>query len=391
MLGRFLAAPTGVLLVTACTVPLDAPAVAIDQVTSANRLGYNRLGYNRLGYNRLGYNKLSSHALSQGALVSEGWDEVLADDDARVLFQYVYECAAPADRSLTIAVGGADVTFAGSIGLAPEWLTGACGTECEQWISGCVIARINGLGVTVPLSLRGEHPALDTTAEERETFRFHELAAFGNIFDYDPATGYPRVLGVCQLPGVTGQLASYGVEPSHWLERRICGEAGRCGPLQVHGECKNPMAYGATQGMPQQIACEYKEAGLVDRCHPEVATVPGRDSLENGDLAGYFTTPSYRAINVVLQDRVCGDTWCDPGESFCSARYSPGCAADCPSSCDAFASCGDGVCDGPMTRKRYTANGQMISQMPHAYIEEHYTAFEAYEESAATCPQDCAP
>lgn len=399
MLARFAAASFAALLcVMGCADTTSQNSESTSQpVMSANRLGYNRLGYNRLGYNRLGYNKLSASSLTAAALTANGWADVLAgDDDAQVLFKYIYECAAPPGVTLTLADPGAGsgspgsggLSFTGQIGVAPQWLDGQCDADCEQWISACVIARINGLGVTVPISLRGANPALALDDVERSQFHFEELAAFGNIFDYDPATGYPRVLGVCQLPGLAGQLHATGIEQSHWLERRICGEAGRCGPLQVYGECKNPMAMAATQGMPQQITCEDKSDGVVDHCHPEIATVPGPASLANGGLAGYFTTPSYRAINVALQDEVCGDTFCDPQESFCAARFAPACAVDCPSSCDSFATCGDGICDVEMMRKVYDVPAQAISQMPKDWVEAH-ARYEPYRETADTCPQDC--
>lgn len=389
MLGRLFVLA---VVVMGCADTMSENAETRSQpVMSANRLGYNRLGYNRLGYNRLGYNKLSASSLAAGALTANGWTEVLADDDARILFKYIYECAAPPGATLALPIAGDTMTFTGQIGVAPQWLTDRCDEDCEQWISACVIARINGLGVTVPISLRGDNPALQLDDVERDTFHFEELAAFGNIFDYDDATGYPRVLGVCQLPGLAGKLASTGTEDSHWLERRICGEPGRCGPLQVYGECKNPQTYAAGMGMAQQITCEDKTAdGLVEHCHPERATVPGPASLRNGELAPYFATPAYHAINVALQDRVCGDTWCDAGEKFCRGRFATACETDCPSACDAFATCGDGVCDAAMTRKRYDVSPQAIGMMSHEWTEGH-AVYEPYEETAASCPEDCAP
>ncbi|TMQ12405.1 MAG: hypothetical protein E6J90_31645 [Deltaproteobacteria bacterium] len=202
MLGRL--APLALLV--GCMESSVDLASASQAVMSTNRLGYNRLGYNRLGYNRLGASKLSATRLTATALTAGGWAEVLADADAKVLFKYVYECAAPPGAPLEIDVPGGKLSYTGMIGLAPEWLTGTCNEECEQWISACVIARINGLGVTVPLSLRGNNPALAISDIERDQYKFQELAAFGNIFDYDPDTGFPRILGVCQLPGLAGEL-----------------------------------------------------------------------------------------------------------------------------------------------------------------------------------------
>ena len=65
--------------------------------------------------------------------------------------------ALPAGQSLT--AGG--VTFEGVTGVAPGWgVDGArCDGTCQQWVSACVISRINFLGVHVELSQRGDSAA----------------------------------------------------------------------------------------------------------------------------------------------------------------------------------------------------------------------------------------
>ncbi len=54
-------------------------------------------------------------------------------------------------------------TYYGSLGYAPEWKSGSCGTECQQLVTGCVLARTNyeGANVTVKLATYGTVHDLD--------------------------------------------------------------------------------------------------------------------------------------------------------------------------------------------------------------------------------------
>lgn len=104
----------------------------------------------------------------------------LDDPDRLATARYVVECALPADVTLVKEVGGEPVEFAGALGLAPEWESGPCDEDCQQWVSACVLARTNVSGQPVPLWLRGEHPMLG--AEAHPEFPNYEASFFGNLF-----------------------------------------------------------------------------------------------------------------------------------------------------------------------------------------------------------------
>ena len=46
---------------------------------------------------------------------------------------------------------GKNYTFAGSLGLAPGWKTGACDQNCQELISACLMAHVNTYGVHYPI------------------------------------------------------------------------------------------------------------------------------------------------------------------------------------------------------------------------------------------------
>ena len=61
----------------------------------------------------------------------------------------------------SVANPGQSYTFAGSLGIAPDWGASddaACDDTCQQWVSACVISRLNFLGVHVALSPPGSEP-----------------------------------------------------------------------------------------------------------------------------------------------------------------------------------------------------------------------------------------
>jgi hypothetical protein len=77
-------------------------------------------------------------------------------------------------------------TYPGGVGLAPGWETRGLYETEQRWVSACMAARVNYYGVSVSLSLRGDHAALDTVQEERDDYPHQEGAFWGNIFVQEP-------------------------------------------------------------------------------------------------------------------------------------------------------------------------------------------------------------
>jgi hypothetical protein len=173
----------------------DGPSLHSDALTQ-NALTQNALTQNALTQNALTQNALTQNALTQNALTQNALD----DPNARELFTYIVSCALPDGQDLQYTDNeGVTHTFEGSLGLAPDWGKphGRCNETCQQWISGCVLSRLDYLGQHVDISIRGQNRALATTWHERHTFTQREATYYGNIFSQPQ-----RMLG-CLAPGET--------------------------------------------------------------------------------------------------------------------------------------------------------------------------------------------
>ena len=48
-------------------------------------------------------------------------------------------------------LSGNSISFPGQIGMAPEWETGACSTNCQENITACLLAHVNTTGQHIAL------------------------------------------------------------------------------------------------------------------------------------------------------------------------------------------------------------------------------------------------
>ena len=173
-------------------------------------------------------NALTNNALTNNALTNNA----LSDPNARDVLKYIVSCALPAGRKVSFVAGGVTYTYPGELGLAPQWekIDGNCNTACKQWVSACVMARVDYLGEKVLISVRGEHPGLTSTKDERTAYSVREGTYFGNIFA--PTTERYA----CISPGRTGLP-------------RVCGPTLDGCAVEAVGECdqtcKKPLSDGS--------------------------------------------------------------------------------------------------------------------------------------------------
>jgi hypothetical protein len=208
-------------------VEVQTANLVTSNALSMNALSMNALSMNALSMNALSMNALSMNALSMNALVSSK----LGDPLAREFLKYVVSCALPADASFDLSIDGATTTFAGGLGLAPQWgeKGGSCDEECQRWVSACVLSRVDFLGVARPISVRGPSPALKTTFMELRDFPAREATYFGNLW----ADGAPKF--ACLSPG------------QKEIER-VCGDSLDNCPMAVVGSCARACAYEGLTG-----------------------------------------------------------------------------------------------------------------------------------------------
>ncbi|WP_437599456.1 hypothetical protein [Sorangium sp. So ce590] len=163
----------------------EAVAEVQQEVVVYNALTRNALTRNALTRNALTRNALTRNALTRNALMGNSLtSEALSDPEARELLSFIVSCALPEHESVEVDVGRKSYFFAGELGLAPEWgkKNGSCGEKCQEWVSACLLSRVNYRGEHVMISLRGKDDALSSTKKERDRYDAPEATYYGNVF-----------------------------------------------------------------------------------------------------------------------------------------------------------------------------------------------------------------
>jgi len=153
-------------------------------------------------------------ATTNGLAVTNG---LMTTAGGRKTVEYLVRCALPNTRRITKVTNGVTYTFAGGLGLAPEWETGACGVACQEYVSACMMAHVNTKGQQIGLWMVGPSPALGWGYSS--DFPYQEGSFFGNIFVSPPVANY-----------CNGSDFNSAVVP------------GRLGANQVGSPYKNPFA-----------------------------------------------------------------------------------------------------------------------------------------------------
>lgn len=162
----------------------SAQAVSADNGFSPN--GLNRNGLNRNGLNRNGLNR---NGLNRNGLASPdfaAWFDLDAPTGDMVM-SYVVKCAVPdgETRTWTSPATGAAFTWAGALGLLPDWSAGSTMTAAEeQVLTACLAAHVNGYGVHVWIAIEGRAAngmQIPIGPTELADYPVREAAFFGNM------------------------------------------------------------------------------------------------------------------------------------------------------------------------------------------------------------------
>ncbi len=193
---------------------VESELVATNGLSMINGLSLtNGLSGNGLSGNGLSGNGLSGNGLLLNPLATTGINSstyLMNSADGRSTLSYLVRCALPANHTINKTDStGAPYSFAGGIGLTPEWENGTCGETCQQWISACLLAHVNTAGIHVPIWIVGQNSYLGWG--QSATFPNQEGTFFGNIFGLNTA-GHTDAY-YCEGPGfdktvVDGRLGS---------------------------------------------------------------------------------------------------------------------------------------------------------------------------------------
>lgn len=169
-------------------------------------MGWNGGSWNGAGGDTKDVTGIQDLPLTGNALQDSPFQAMLEDKGLADTFSYVVSCALPEDDVVELELHGVPVSFPGAMGLAPEWgdADGYCDEDCQEWVSSCLMARVNAHGEHILISMRGSNGALALAEDEAEDFPHPEATYYGNIFVAEPEvhaclpdgeTGIPRVCG----------------------------------------------------------------------------------------------------------------------------------------------------------------------------------------------------
>ncbi len=162
----------------------EPPRTRAQGLDTTNGLSLNGLSLNGLSLNGLSLNGLSLNGLSTAEFTA--WFQTNPELHATVM-RYVVLCAAPTGvlRAYT-SPSGHTYLWAGRLGLAPDWTSGAPATLAEQrLVSACLAAHANKYGTNISLSVLGLSAtgvAIPYTPVELVVFSEREACFFGNVF-----------------------------------------------------------------------------------------------------------------------------------------------------------------------------------------------------------------
>lgn len=214
----------------------EAVGVVEEPLVTENALTINALTTNALTTNALATNALTTNALTTNALTANSVvTDALRDELARELFSYVVSCALPAGAHVDLTIDGVDYVFNGQIGIFPQWgnAGGSCDKGCRNWVSGCVLARVNYLGVQVPISVRGTKAPLALGPDEASDYPKREATYYGNIFSQ------PQVRYACLSPGETSNPRVCGPSLDDCVMEVVGSCDLFCGPAHASGAFSN--------------------------------------------------------------------------------------------------------------------------------------------------------
>ena len=214
-------------LLAAMTIACGQPSDDVSEVASARGSisTFNRLSMNRLALNRLALNRLALNGLIPGG---SGTGELLATEEGREILSYVVQCALEEGDTLTATVNGQTYQFGGLLGLVPTWEHQGIDQDQQRLISACLLAHVNALGVSVPISVRS-HSVVTSTPEERRDYPVYEGSFFGHLFNGETLMAYS-----CQ-----GSAADAALEHSEDRALRRCtDDTHECAIIAV-GRCRD--------------------------------------------------------------------------------------------------------------------------------------------------------
>jgi len=149
--------------------------------------------------------------------------------DCAQIVRSAIKCALKPDQFVKDPVTGE--VYKGWWGLATTWETDPLNVEGQEWVTACMIQKLNFYGTTVPILLEGNNPPIYVNPTLDPQYPFEESTAFGNYFLPEPA------IYACWESDLAAKCEFHPGGAEDDLEHRICDENNNnCGITQI-GPC----------------------------------------------------------------------------------------------------------------------------------------------------------
>lgn len=162
--------------------PRDDPPGTVQHITlnhiTLNHITLNGLIANFEASRELTLVPLRNESFAPGAGYPLLRTTLLSDPWAQDFLGYVASCALGDWQTIEVEDTGYFKQWRGALGLCTGWGEpgGSAGTDCQEIVSACILARVNKLGQYVPLSVRGDglgtstlSPSITSVAEDQLT------------------------------------------------------------------------------------------------------------------------------------------------------------------------------------------------------------------------------
>ena len=136
----------------------------------------------RIVTNALSPTAFASSALTTSVLNSTNAAAMGQTNAQRKVLAFATTCALDATQSVTFTISSVEYTNVGLMGVAPAWTSRALTTTEAEWVSACIISRVNLTSALVNISARGANSGYDTTIGEVADYQLEEGAFWGNAF-----------------------------------------------------------------------------------------------------------------------------------------------------------------------------------------------------------------
>jgi hypothetical protein len=166
----------------------------------------------------------------------------MTSPDGRNMVKYLAKCALGSTQTLVKKDQfGTSYTFLGALGLAPNWLTGACDAGCQERITACLLSMANRDGKHVSIELVSAAPSMSAigTGGDDVTFPNQEGAVFGNLFPSPP-----------KMYTCTGTASDHAEQV-----KRYCIDGTGCDLFTKVGTCASACTQTCTTGPGGKQVC----------------------------------------------------------------------------------------------------------------------------------------